>query len=188
MSIIPFRYTNGIVLEPTPVSISSCTGDGITCYGQAKKEIQIPSPRHSFMWTFVIADVVFPLLGFDFLENFGHLIDCKVRQITDSIAERSVNFPLSPSFNNVLINQVQLSSDIDVLLSKYPYITSPHDNKDAAYCGVYHRIEIGSNPPVFAKPRQLSEEKFKAAQEGFCALQIWALLPHLKVNGVPLYT
>ena len=82
------------------------------------------------MWTFVIADVVFPLLGFDFLEKFGLLIDCKARQITDSITERN-NVPLSPSFNNVLINQVQLPSHIDVLLGKYPYITSPHDNKDA---------------------------------------------------------
>ena len=36
---------------------------------------------------------------------------------------------------------------------------------------MYHRIETGSNPPVFAKPRQLSEEKFKAAREGFHALQ-----------------
>ena len=123
------------------------------------------------MWTFIIADVVLPLLGFDFLENFGRLVDCKARQITDSITERSVNAPLSPSFNNVIINQVQLPSDIDVLLSKYPYITSPHDNKDAAYCWVYHRIETGSNLPVYAKLRQLSEEKFKAAQEGFRALQ-----------------
>lgn len=171
LSIIPFKYTNGIVIEPSPVSISSCTGDGITCYGQARLEIQIPGLSRSFMWTFVVADVVFPLLGFDFLENFGLLIDCKARQIIDSTTKRKVNVPLSPSSNNILINQIQLPSDINVLLNKYPYITSPHDNKDAVYCGVYHRIETGSNPPVFAKTRQLSEEKFKAAQEGFRALQ-----------------
>ena len=57
------------------------------------------------------------------------------------------------------------------MCSKYPYVTSPHDNKDAAYCGVYHRIETGSNPPVFAKTRQLNEEKLRAAQDGFRALQ-----------------
>ena len=159
------------MLEPSPISISSATGECIRCHGQAKLDIQIPSLRRSFTWTFVIADTVHPLLGFDFLENFGLIIDCKARQITDSTTQRKANVALSVSSFRVIVNNVSLPSGINALLSKYPCITSPQDNKDAVYCGVYHRIETSSNPPVFAKTRQLSEEKLKAAQDGFRALQ-----------------
>ena len=123
------------------------------------------------MWTFVVADTVRPFLGLDFFNNFGLIIDCKAKKITDSTTERQVNVALSESSCKVLVNNVTVPSGIDTLISKYPSITSPQDNKDAKYCGVYHRIETSSNPPVFAKPRQSNEEKLKAAKEGFRTLQ-----------------
>lgn len=164
---------NGIILEPTPISLTSCTGQKITCYGQAKLEIQIPSLRRALEWVFIIADTVHPLLGLDFLENYGLLVDCKGRQIIDRVTNRKVEVAQSlvTEYVGLIVNQVQLLPEIDILLKKYPYITSPQDNKDAIYCEVYHRIETGSNPPVFAKTRQLNETKLKAAKEGFRALQ-----------------
>ena len=173
VSLIPFKYVNGITLDPTPVSISSCTGQRIMVYGQAKVQIRIPSLRRAFEWVFIIADVVHPLIGFDFLENYGLLVDCKGRQIIDRVTERKINVAVSKATDYVglIINEVQLLPEIDTLLRKYPYITSPQENKNAIYCGVYHRIETGSNPPVFAKTRQLSETKLKIAQEGFRTLQ-----------------
>ena len=173
VSLIPFKNVNGIILDPTPISLSSCTGQSITCYGQAKVQIKIPSLRRAFEWIFIIADVVHPLIGFDFLENYGLLVDCKERQIIDRLTDRKVQVAVSMAndYVGLIVNEVQLLPEIDTLLKKYPYITSPQDNKDAIYCGVYHRIETGSNPPVFAKTRQLSETKLKIAQEGFRALQ-----------------
>ena len=83
------------------------------------------------MRNFVIADTVHPLLGFDFLENFDLSIDCKARQISDSLTERKIKVSPSSSSVNVVINNVQLPSGIDSLLKKYPYVTSPHDNENA---------------------------------------------------------
>ena len=173
VSIIPVKYINGIILDPTPVSISSCTGQSITCYGQAKLEIQIPSLRRAFQWIFIIADTVHPLLGYDFLHNYGLLVDCKENQIIDRVTNRIIDVPqsLATDYVSLIVNEVQLMPEIDTLLKQYPYVTSPQDNKDAEYLGVYHRIETGSNPPVFAKTRQLNETKLKAAKEGFRALQ-----------------
>ena len=135
--------------------------------------IKTLSLRRAFEWTFIVADTVHPLLGFDFLGNYGLLVDCKERQILDKLTERKVKVEKSMAndYVSLIVNEVQLLPEIDTLLKKYPYITSPQDNKDAIYCGVYHRIETGSNPPVFAKTRQLSETKLKAAQEGFRTLQ-----------------
>ena len=33
--------------------------------------------KRLFSWTFVVADITNPLLGFDFLNEFGLIIDCK---------------------------------------------------------------------------------------------------------------
>ena len=124
-------------MEPTPISLSSCTGQRITCYGQAKLEIKIPSLRRAFEWTFIVADTVHPLLGFDFLENYGLLVDCKERQILDKLTERKVKVEKSMAndYVSLIVNEVQLLPEIDTLLKKYPYITSPQDNKDAIYWG-----------------------------------------------------
>ena len=131
-------------------------------------EIQVPCLRRSFPWTFVIAELIHPILGFDFLEHFDILIDCKRRQITDNTTSRKVKVNRSSSTSiNLVINNINVPPCVEALCKEYPSVTSPHDNANAEYCGVYHRIETGSSPPVFAKARQLSEEKFKMANEEF---------------------
>ena len=164
VSIIPSSYINGIILEPTPVSISTASGEKIKCHGQAHLEISIPSLRRSFKWIFIIADIMQPLLGLDFLTNYGLIIDCKGRKIYDSITQYSV--PVSPASVtfNVIVNMVSESPEIQPLLEKYPNITSPHKSEDKPYKGIYHRINTGSNPPVFARPRQLAEKKLAIAK------------------------
>ena len=168
ISILPSSFVNDFILHPTPISISSASGDKINCHGQANLELGIRSLGRTFRWTFVFADVTSPLLGFDFLNNFGLIIDCQNKSIHDRLTDRTVKIINSnlPSVN-LVINNVNLPHSVKELLNKYPSITSPHDNADAKYCGVYHRIDTGSHAPVFAKARQLSEEKYQVAKAEF---------------------
>uniref|UniRef100_A0A1I8IFH7 Integrase catalytic domain-containing protein n=1 Tax=Macrostomum lignano TaxID=282301 RepID=A0A1I8IFH7_9PLAT len=39
--------------------------------------------RRSFQWTFLVAAVIQPILGYDFLSRYGLLVDCKARQLVD---------------------------------------------------------------------------------------------------------
>ena len=167
VSIIPVRYATGITLVPTPVTLNTATGSKIECFGQAKVEIQFPDLRRNFTWTFIIAETTVPLLGFDFLENFGIIINCKERKLLDSTTGKfiSLNRTSSKPVNIVVNSSVPLN--VSNLLKQYPSLISPHDNQDSNYCGVYHRINTGDNVPVFSKTRQLSEDKFKVAQEEF---------------------
>ena len=167
VSILPSTLANGIDLTPTPISISSASGERISCLGQASLDVKIPCLRRAFQWTFVIADVTKPLLGFDFLNKFGLTIDCKNKSVHDSLTERTVAVHSSTSYVNLVINDVSLPAFVQDLVNTYPSITSPHDDANAEYCGVYHRIDTGSHAPVFAKTRQLSEEKFKTAKNEF---------------------
>ena len=168
ISIIPASRLNGVTLNPTPVSLTTANGEKIKCYGQANLEIGIPSLKRSFSWKFVIADITNPLLGFDFLNEFGLIIDCKNKTIYDPLTATKKELILNTTSPvNMVINKVELPSFIQASLDKYPEIISPHINKNNNYCGVYHRIDTGSHLPVFAKSRQLSAEKLSATKEEF---------------------
>lgn len=43
LSILPLSIINGIMIDPTPVSLSTDNKDKINCFGQADLEIGIPS-------------------------------------------------------------------------------------------------------------------------------------------------
>ncbi|MCL4152166.1 UNVERIFIED_CONTAM: hypothetical protein GTU68_050092 [Idotea baltica] len=171
VSIAPSHYLNVIVLDPTTVTLSSATRNSIPCLGQAKLQIQIPKFRRAFLWTFKVAETVHPLLGFDFINNFGLIIDCKNKQLRDTTTDLTVNVQFSPSSLNVVINKIEIPTIVEDVIKDYPSLTSPHVNHDAPYNDVYHRIETSSHPPVYSKAQQLSEEKHKAASEHFRLLQ-----------------
>ena len=71
------------------------------------------------------------------------------------------------NFVNIVINDAQVPGKIKSLVEDFPGITSPHANENSAYCGVYHRINTESIPPVFAKARQLSQDKYQSAHKEF---------------------
>ena len=154
-------------IKPTPVSLTSASGEPISTLGQVTLEIAIPVLRRSYTWTFVIAETVQPLLGIDFLTKHDLTVDCKNKQLIDSLTSRKVNITYATSSVNILINNIQVPSKVQKLLDEFPELTSPHHNPNSKDCGVYHRIDTGSSLPVFAKPRQLSEEKMTAAKDEF---------------------
>ena len=135
-------------------------------------EIGIPSLRRSFTWTFVIADITNPLLGLDFLNKFGLIIDCSSKTIYDPTTAQKRTLKISASPVNFVINRMEVPSFVrNAINEKYPELITPHRNANKSYCGVYHRIDTGSHTPVYAKARQLSVEKFDAASAEFRTLQ-----------------
>ena len=119
ISIIPASRLNGVTLNPTPVSLTTANGEKIKCHGQANLEIGIPSLKRSFSWTFVVADITNPLLGFDFLNEFGLIIDCKNKTIYDPLTATKKKLILNTTSPvNVVINKVELPSFIQTSLDK----------------------------------------------------------------------
>ena len=102
------------------------------------------------------------------------MVDCKNQQLEDNSTRRRAKLNLAPAESssiNLSINEVEAPESIKELLQKFPYVTSPQDNPEAKNSEVFHRIHTGGRPPVFAKTRQLSQEKLQAAQEEFRRLQ-----------------
>ena len=169
ISIIPKQLTKNLLIEPTPVTLSSASGQKLTVHGQTSQTIEIPSLNRSFRWTFIVADIVNPLLGLDFLNNFQLLIDCANNKIIDSQTNRKMHANVATCQQTMLIvnEKSELPSEVQELIKKYESITSPNYKNDTTNKKVYHRINTGSNPPVFAMPRKLSEFKQKIARRDF---------------------
>ena len=107
ISIIPRSMANGISLSPTGIYISSASGESIKVHGEAVMDIILKPLRRVFTWCFVIADVTDPLLGYDFLSNFGLLIDCKRRMLVDTDTNYTAEVKkINGSVNNIKINEI----------------------------------------------------------------------------------
>ena len=167
MSIIPTSMLTGITINPTPVRLSSATGEAIHCDGQADVKISLSKLRREFDWVFIAADVTHPLLGLDFLQHFGLILDCKKSTISDPLTNCVADLAQSSNCFKINVNNVSaLDVKIQRLLKQVPDILLPQ-SKTRVNTGVYHHIETTTNVPVFAKTRQLSEEKCKAAKAEF---------------------
>ncbi|GFV19909.1 hypothetical protein TNCV_4224101 [Trichonephila clavipes] len=57
-------------------SLFAANNTKIPAYGMVRKELNL-GLRRPFIWTFIIADVSFPIIGADFLKHFNLLIDLK---------------------------------------------------------------------------------------------------------------
>ena len=120
----------------------------------------------------MIADITNPLLGLDFLNKFGLLVDCSNKTIYDPTTTQRKRLKISASSVNLVVNKTELPSFVqNVINEKYLDLITLHKNSNKKYCGVYHRIDTGSHTPVFAKPRRLNVEKLEATCNEFKTLQ-----------------
>jgi hypothetical protein len=71
-----------------------------------------------------VADVTHPIIGVDFLSNFGLLVDCRNKRLLDGVMSLSVPAQaasaLVPS-----VKTVTGDTPIDSILAEFPDLTSP---------------------------------------------------------------
>lgn len=152
--------------------MSSASGDTIQTFGQAKVNIAINSLKRIFPWTFIVASVTNPILGYDFLTQYDLVVDCRNNTLRDSTTNQIAHITLNTSqVMSVKVKTPTIPSDVELIFKQYPSLTSPHQNKKSPPTTFYHHIDTQSSSPVFSKPRKLSEDKLKTAKESFKKLQ-----------------
>lgn len=121
--------------------------------------------RREFSWTFVITDISIPIIGADFLEHFGLMVDLKGARLIDRTtflyAVGEIGLAKIPTLT--LINQ---SDECTKLLSEFKEILTIPENKPIATTRIYHHI-VTRGPPVRERARRLSPVRLKAAKEEF---------------------
>ena len=133
-------------------NVSSASGTSIKVYGEVDVEVAIPSIRRTFNWTFLVADVVGPILGVEYLARHALLVDCSTRQLIYFDINRRVPLKLSmdvaPEYQ---MNTHNINSVAANILEKFPNLTSPlqiSDN-DKFKTEIEHTIETGNLSSVY---------------------------------------
>ena len=137
-----------------------------TSYGTRSLTLDL-GLRRTFRWVFVVANVKHPILGADFLRNFGLLVDMQNRHLADCLTQLSVQGVIcsitSPS--PAILPRQPLSVD-DKLLADFPTITRPCITDAPVKHDVTHHIST-TGPPTTARPRRLGPERLQIARQEF---------------------
>ncbi|GBN45249.1 Retrovirus-related Pol polyprotein from transposon opus [Araneus ventricosus] len=165
VSCFPRRLTNFTV--PQDLVLYAANGSVIKSYGTKALNLDL-GLRRKFSWTFIVADVSQPILGSDFLERFGLLVDVKNRRVVDNLTHLNSMGVKAPG-HSLGLTLISNQSPYHSILSKFPELLTPVSGNVGASHNVEHCIET-RGPPVFSKARSLNPEKLNFLREEFQTL------------------
>ena len=120
-----------------------------------------------FRWIFVIAEIQTPIIGADFLRQYGLLVNMKHGQLIDmktKLQSQGTIYhveSLRPSFH------LQTDSrEYDALMAEFPSVTRPCLPPQPVKHSVTHHIST-TGPPVQASARRLPPDRLRIAHQEF---------------------
>ena len=164
VSCFPRSYAKGKTTD-SDFLLYAANGSTIRTYGTRLLSLNLGLKRR-LQWPFVIADVTKPIIGADFLEHFGLLVDLKKRRLVDSLnhffSPGSSKFSEAPEVKTISGN-----TQYTELLRKYKEITqfSSVGGRGVKHDTIHYIPTVG--PPVTAKARRLHPEQLKIAKQEF---------------------
>lgn len=147
------------------LKLFAANGGVIATYGERLLTLEL-GLRRRLPWRFIIADVSYPIIGADFLAEYGLLPDLKNHVIVD--AETLLRGQCGCiDIDHTTICPIDRTSEFSHILSKFPGITCPTTRRR---CKILHKtthvIETNRRP-VTARARRLPLEKLHFARSHF---------------------
>ena len=123
--------------------------------------------RRTFRWVFMIANVRNLILGADFLNHYGLVVDMRRRRLWDTRTQFFVQGVISssPSPSPRLL-PITPSNDFTAIMAEFPTITQPCSKDRPIKHDITHHIDT-TGPPVSVRPRRLAPEKLKIVRQEF---------------------
>ncbi|GBO30590.1 Retrovirus-related Pol polyprotein from transposon 297, partial [Araneus ventricosus] len=163
-SVSVFSANRSDKCNRSTLKLVAANGSSISTFGIKNTCLDLGFGR-LFNWNFIVADMSRPILGADFLERYGLLVDIKNKKLIDVERNRTTCGHLS--FGSSLgITVLSGDTQFHKLLSKFPNLTNPSLNIVPKSHGTTHCI-LTKGPPVFSRARRLTPEKLKAVKTEF---------------------
>ena len=143
----------------------AANGTPIQTYGKRLLTVSL-GLRRAFNWNFTVADVTNSIIGADFLEKFGLLIDIKQKRLIDPTTGLSSKGEIVSSFAPQ-VTAIDTNQKISFLLSEFKELLDDQPSllvKERA--NVTHFIET-NGPPFACKARRLNPQKLAVAKKEF---------------------
>ncbi len=123
--------------RPSDQCLFAANGTSIKTYGDKLLEVELRL-RRSFKWNFIIADVQVPIIGADFLDRYGLLVDIKNRRLIDPLTNLTSNGILGRC-TQTAVYAVAPTHNFHDLLHEFPRVLQW--SNDAPPTDVCHNIE-----------------------------------------------
>lgn len=147
-------------------NLHAANGSIIRTYGRRSMTLDL-GLRRTYKYFFIIAEVREPIIGADFLQEFGIVVDLRNKQLLDS-ETKLTSSGIESAFSTIAVTACSPNLDhrIKSLLDKYPNVTNHKPFTTLPPREVDHVIETVGQP-VFTRPYRLSPEKEKIARDEF---------------------
>ncbi|XP_045445755.1 uncharacterized protein LOC123653815 [Melitaea cinxia] len=153
----------------TNYNLCAANGSIIATYGFVHFNLDF-GLRRLFSWRFVIADVTKPIIGVDFLNFYGLIVDCRNKRLLDRVTSISSTAKVVSCSNIASVKILTGETRYHKILEEFPEITRPNGiHRDIKHNTVHH-IRTTPGPPVSCTPRRLAPDKLKIAQQEFEAM------------------
>ncbi|XP_037950751.1 uncharacterized protein LOC119681579 [Teleopsis dalmanni] len=152
--------------KATQYYLYAANGAKISTYGTKLMQVNL-GLRRQLLWEFLAAKVNHPIIGADFLNNFGLVVDLKNSRICNGITGLQI-MGSKKVMHCVKLSTIDVTSPAHNILRDYKEITQPAtSNKAAARVTLVEHQIVTKGQPVYAKPRRLNSEKFEIARKEF---------------------
>ncbi|XP_037560832.1 uncharacterized protein LOC119439943 [Dermacentor silvarum] len=183
ISVVP---QNKVDLSRAPgQSLGAANASSIATYGLQSLTLDFVL-RGTFRWVFVIADVVHPIIGSDFLSYFALDVNVRRRRLTDGLTRLSI-FGVLSDLAPMGITTLIPSSPFEKILEDFPEFTKQCNlTQPPKHTKTHHIVTRG--PPLAARPRRLFGNCLPIAKREFNhMLQLGIIRPSSIAWASPLH-
>lgn len=145
--------------------LSAANGTPISTYGTETLMLNL-GLRRTFTWRFVVAEVLRPIIGADFLSFYGLLVDLCNNRLVDGVTNLTVRGQCARC-STPSVKTVTVVLQYHELLARYPELTRPGGRPEVVKHATQHYIETTLEPPVACRPRRLAPDRLIAAKREF---------------------
>jgi transposase InsO family protein len=153
----------------TEFQLHAANGSTITTFGFRAMDLNL-GVRRLFTWKFIVAAVIHPIIGMDFLSHFNPVIDPRNKRLIDtqtSLSARTVSTitATNPPRLLAVTDSIYLR-----LLKEFPQLTNPQQTRTTLKHDTVHHIRTTPGPPISCKTRRMDPQKLQIAKTEFQAL------------------
>lgn len=165
VSIIPpTNNERRAITNDTRMQLFDANGTPIKSHCQRNITLNL-GLRRKFQWPFIIAYVTRAIIGADFLEYFGLMVDLRKRRLVDSQTKLSTLAGITQA-DIEGVSTIATHIPFAALLREFADITRPLPAADRTKTKVTHHIST-KGPAVSERPRRLAPDKLAIAKDEF---------------------
>jgi len=156
------------VVFPDDTPLVSVNGSPIHTFGHCIASVGVKSLRRDYKIHFILTKTK-PILGADFLVEYGLRLDMRNRKLFDPFTNIAADL-ISKFAAQVQIHVSESQAPSTFISQHFPRLITPPDYSTIpSHMTEVHRIET-TGTPIFCKPRPLSPQKYDIAKKEFDSL------------------